>query len=341
MRKFSIAVIAVIAGLVSVITSYAQHPGAGTRYFPLLSVDYDARSAAMAGASVAMPNGVNGILSNPASAASIEHVQAFIGYRSMVGIRGGPVSFGRSFGKYGVFAANITGVNSGEIQVLDQNGVETGEAAGVNYVSGGVNWAYNVLNDLSVGVMAKGAYEKMNIPGTSYSAKGAALDAGVYYNMLRGRFTAGAVIRNLFIVLKGFDENDYKNWKARSKAMPLTVEGGISFVPKYIPAMRIALDINKKLGDYINFEPGLELNIYKKTLALRLGYGFSERDFKELTKSLSGDKDEDYIKSNMTSFCLGVGLNTKIEESDLRIDFALQFNTTLPPAMLISALIDF
>ena len=330
MRKLSIAV---IAGLVSVITSYAQHPGAGTRYFPLLSVDYDARSAAMAGASVAMPNGVNGILSNPASAASIEHLQASIGYRSMVGIWGGPVSFGRSFGKYGVFAANITGVNSGDIQVIDENGVETDGSAGVNYVSGGVSWAYNVLNDLSVGVMAKGAYEKLNVPGISYSAKGAAFDAGVYYNLLRGRFTAGAVIRNVFIMLRGFDENDYN--------MPLTVEGGISFVPKYIPAMRIALDINKKLGDYINFEPGLELDVYKKTLALRLGYGFSERDFQELIKSLSGDKDEDYIKSNMTSFCLGVGLNTKIEESDLRIDFALQFNTTLPPAMLISALIDF
>ena len=71
-----------------------------------------------------------------------------------------------------------------------------------------------------------------------------------------------------------------------------------------------------------------------------LGFAF-EMDL-ELAFKSSSNEDDDYIKSNWNTLCLGMGINTDIEKVNIRIDLALQFKTSpLPPSMLVSAVIDY
>ncbi|NLP03474.1 MAG: PorV/PorQ family protein [Fibrobacter sp.] len=329
----TLAVISVL--LVSV---QAQHSRAGTSIFPYLRIDFDARSAAMAGASVAVPGGINGYFYNPAITASIKNNQWFLGYRTIMdGVWGGPVAFSRVMDRYGVFTLSLTGVTSGDIEVIgEENGnpVYTDEIARDNFLTGGLTWAKALNSNFSVGATVKGIYDVLKVPGRVYSASGAGLDAGVFYRILQDRFTAAVVIRNAGFLASSYDENSY--------SLPLTFEAGISYVPRYISSMRLALDINKERGDYLNYEPGLELNLYKKKLFLMLGFAFSEMDLELAFKSLAGNEDDDYIKSNWNTLCLGMGINTDIEKVNIRIDLALQFKTSpLPPSMLVSAVIDY
>ena len=87
------------------------------------------------------------------------------------------------------------------------------------------------------------------------------IDAGIQYRLQSERLIYGFTIHNLgFVAEKYTAESESK--------LPLTFEGGVSFVPKTIPALRLAIDVNKKTGDYVNFEPAVEINVYKKVLAI-------------------------------------------------------------------------
>lgn len=58
--------------------------------FPNLNIDFDGRSAAMAGAAVAVTEGAAAVMTNPAATVSVNKNQAFIGYRTIVdGVWGG------------------------------------------------------------------------------------------------------------------------------------------------------------------------------------------------------------------------------------------------------------
>ena len=330
-------------GLVVILCSIpiqGQHSDAGTNLFPLLNLDYDARSAAMAGASVAIPNSSNGVFSNPASTAFIDKIQLFFGIRAIMdNVWGGPVAFTYPFKRAGVFSIHLAGVTSGDIDVIEEDrfsgdAVYTGDVARDNYITGGVSWAYLLSNELAIGVSAKGLYNKINLPDNIYSALGGALDVGIQYRILRGRFITGAVLRNAGFVIHGYEEKSY--------SLPLELEVGISYVPRYFSTLRLAMDVNKKRGDYMNFEPALEFDLFKKIIDFRLGYTFSERDFGELINKIQGDQADDYIKSNWTALCIGVGVNPNIDKVDLNMDFALQFRTdALPPSLIVSALLEF
>jgi len=338
MNKNRISIFFAAVCLLFLSSVYAQHTGAGRSIFPYLGIDYDAHSGAMAGASVAVPNGAYGVLTNPAATAFVKGNQVYIGYRSIMdGVWGGPVAYSRNMGKYGVFTLSMIGVTSGDIDVVEEkngNPVFTNETASENFITGGLSWAMPVGEELSLGLTIKGVYDRLRIPGSDYSATGMAFDGGAFYSLLRGRLTAGAVVRNAGFMISSSDGMNYN--------LPVVLEAGLSYVPRYIPSMRLALDINKELGDYMNFEPGMQFDLYKKTLSLMLGYAFSEKDLQQKFRSFSGNQDDDYVKSNWNALCLGLGINTDIDRIKLQLDFAFQFkSSSLPPSMLISVLLDY
>lgn len=309
--------------------------GTETTLFPQENIDFNSQSAAMAGASVAGVKGSAGVAINPAAAVSVENMQLFVGYRTIMdGVWGAPVVFSRNFGKYGVFSVLITGLSSGEIDVIDEldgEPVYTDKIAESQYLTGAVSWGYRVMKDLSVGATMKGLYNRINDGDQIYSAKGLALDAGVLYLLPNKRFTVGATVKNAGFVLKGFDDRNYN--------LPFLVEAGLSYIQN--STVKLALDINKPLGDYINFEPAIDICI-KKVLSLRLGYSFSHQDLTKFIKKLSGKEDENYVKSNWNTFCTGVGINTKVNKTLLNIDLALQFHSSqLTPSTIVSASVDF
>lgn len=311
---------------------------AQTTIFVHENIDYDAHSAAMAGASMAVTEGSAAVLSNPAAAASIKHMQAFIGYRTIMdGVWGSPLVFSRSFDKYGVFSVLICGVSSGDEQVIDEFGGEpvfTDKLWGAQYLTTGLSWGFNAAKNISVGTTLKGLYNRLNDGDRIYSAKGVAIDAGVRYLLMENRFTAGAVIRNAGFVLKSFDDNSYD--------LPFTVEAGISYMASQLSTLKMALDISKTVGSDLMFEPGIDVAIYRRVLSLRLGFAFSGNDAKEFLKKLGGNENEDYVKTNWNTFCVGLGFNKKIEAALLAINLAVQFKTqSQTPSTIISAYLDF
>jgi hypothetical protein len=306
--------------------------------FPNLNIDYDAKSAAMAGAAVAVAEGASAVLSNPAATVSVENNQAFIGYRTIIdGVWGSPVVYSRSFEKVGVFSVLICGIDAEIEEVIDESFGEpifTGKTGGAQYLTGAMSWGYGIRKDLSVGATLKGLYNRLNDGNIIYSAKAVAMDAGISYRTFGNRLTLGAAIRNAGFLLKSFDENRYP--------MPFTIEAGLSFVGDQLSSVRMALDVNKKKGDRLTFEPAVDVNIYKKMLSLRLGYAFSDKDLKQFFRKLGGREDENYVKTNWNTFCTGLGFIKKIENATVGIDLAMQFHAiVITPSTIVSAFVDF
>jgi len=82
----------------------AQHAGAGTDVFDFLNIKYDARTAAMAGAGVAIPNEIYGTITNPSAVGFIDNMQAFVGNRSeAAGVWGYPLAYALPEKDKGVF----------------------------------------------------------------------------------------------------------------------------------------------------------------------------------------------------------------------------------------------
>lgn len=335
LKIYLLLIIAFYAGINNVC---AQHKDAGTTAFPLLNTKYDARTIAMAGASVAMANGLYGVFTNPSSfVQDTGKMDAFLGYNFITdGIWGIPLALSRSFDKYGSFAISLFSVTSGDITVTDENNKQTGGVARWDFLTGGITWGYRISTKLSVGASLNGVYERaVNDKHIAYSADGIMCNLGVQYYLSNNRLILGLVLKNA-----GFMINSYSSGSDRA-ALPLTIEGGISFVPKNVPRLRIALDVNKSVGDYINFEPAFEYNIYRKMLFARLGYAFSQKDAMNVVHILQGEENPDYVKSNMAGLCVGTGLITAIKEREVKLDFGMQFQTfQTTPSLNISALVD-
>ncbi|NLD99914.1 MAG: hypothetical protein GX640_08565 [Fibrobacter sp.] len=318
---------------------FAQHPDAGNIIFSELNIIYDARSVALGGAAVGVFNGTASALQNPALTAAIQNNQAFIGYRSIQdGLWGSPLGFTHNFKKAGTFTLSIIGATTGKFERIDDDGgnpVFTGDLVSADYLTGALSWAYAISKEISAGLTLKGMYNRLNpsMYSSIYTAKGFAADIGMVYHILRDRFVAALVLRNAGFILSAYDDN-FK--------LPFTVEGGLSFIPEHSPAIRIALDINKRAGDYFNFEPGLEINVYRNALYLRGGLTFSTADVAHIFKVIGGNPDDSYVKSSWNLFSLGTGVNTKINANTLQVDIGFQFFTSLiPPSVVLSSSFDF
>jgi hypothetical protein len=319
----------------------AQHPDAGTTVFRVLSMNFAAREVAMAGASVAMPNGLGGFYANPAALGYIETMQALMGYRSvLLDVWGGMVAFGLPMDRYGVWSINAVDLSGGSVDEVIADGTGTPLETGVvwkdNSVAGGLSWSKVVWTTLSVGASVKGVYQRISSSNDArYSADGVAVDAGVQYRLPDTRFVTGLAIRNLGFLRSGFsrNDNDYR--------LPFGVGLGVSYVPRYTPALRVALDLEKALGEYLRFEPALELAAYRKLLFVRLGYAFSERDAEEGFRTLTGEPDETYQKSDWSALCLGLGVNSEIGAFRVEVDAALEFRVDVQPAFVVTTLVGF
>ncbi|KMQ52651.1 hypothetical protein CHISP_0420 [Chitinispirillum alkaliphilum] len=314
---------------------YGQHSGAGGTAFPFMNINYDARSVAMGGAASAIPNGVYGVLSNPATIGYENNPQVMVGYRPVImDVWGGPLAYLHPLDEYGNFALNVVILTSGKLETIDSEGRLTGDIARNDNVAGGISWGKELVEDFAVGVTLRGYYTRLGFSGNYYTADGVALDGGVQYRMKNGRFITGAAFRNLGFMRRGFDPDV-------TYPMPAIFEIGVSYVLEDLDALRFALDINKKVGDYFNFEPGLEFTLSENIL-LRAGYSMSQLDLSKQLDVLRGEKDYNYQKSNMSSLAIGAGFITNIENVDLNLDVALQFYSDVSrPAIIVSAITQF
>jgi hypothetical protein len=298
---------------------------------------YEARSVAMAGAAVAMPNDLYGVLSNPAAVAYVNRMQAMGAYRQlMMDIWGGPLALSYPLKNGFVIVPHLLAQTTGNFDYIDESGFSTDIRVRSSYTAVGVSAGKVFFDGMSVGATLKGLYHYIGFGSENYSADGLALDLGAQYRTNNNRLIYGAALRNF-----GFMRSGYLNeWNERE--MPYGIEAGVSYVPRHILNLRMALDVNKYNGDYANFEPGFEYTVLANTLFLRAGYTFSSIDFENMLKVFSGDRDEAYQKSSVESFSMGFGLATTMDGVAISLDAAIQFYSGVPgPGIVLSLLVGF
>jgi hypothetical protein len=298
----------------------------------------------MGGASVAMPGEINAVFANPALLSSITRRQALIGYQLLPdGVWCAPIGFAapnkRSLGG-GSFAFMLQALSSGKVKVIDirpdGEPLYTNLYAHDEYFTPSFSYGRTFLNSrLYTGITLKGLYHRVYNPPEIYSSKAIAIDLGIQYRWFSDRLIVGAVIRNAGVELQQFKGED-------AYPLPILVEVGFSYVPRYLSAVRIAADVNKIRSEYPNIKPGIEITLYPKVLFIRFGYMFSTIDFREVLKNFIGDEDPNYIKSNWNTLSTGIGVHTHIQKVFVKIDFALQFRSDwIYTSPVISAVVDF
>jgi hypothetical protein len=318
----------------------AQHAGAGTTIFDCLNIKYDARTTAMGGAAVALPNDLYGTLTNPAAVGFITDRQAFIGNRSeAAGIWGYPLAFALPQNDKDVFAVSVVALTTGNIAVTDRGSdgsmVYTGANAAYNSFAGSLTWARKLNSFSSAGVTIKGLYDYLGQPSEYYSADGYAVDAGLQYRFMNSRLIYGLAVQNLSFMKSGYTADE-------SYSLPSSVEMGVSFVPANIKQLRLAFDLSKKSNDYLTFAPAAELELIKNQMAVRIGLHRSWSDLKSYLAVLQGNSEDNYQQSNVSLFCAGVGFSTQMIEHKVKFDAALDFpeDMNLLPSFVISILAD-
>jgi hypothetical protein len=152
-----------IVFLCTVLPIYAQYPDAATTIFDFVNIHYDAREAALAGASVALPNECYGIFSNPAALGYVNTMQAVIGYCPMgVGIMGAPLAYALPKNGIGVFGVGVYGLTSGNIDPTDigpdGGPIYLSGVARAEFLTGNVSWARGINEYCCAGVTVKGLY---------------------------------------------------------------------------------------------------------------------------------------------------------------------------------------
>jgi hypothetical protein len=335
---------ALLAALWLAVPAFSQSSLAGTRAFPFLNLDFDSRTIAMGGASVAMPNDLYGIVYNPAAAGYITKRQAVCGYRSIVeDVWGAPLGYAMPYANYGVFGIHLLDVSFGSLKEkienpIDGTPLETGVTWKSYAVAGGLTWSKIVWENLSLGGSLKGIYHYIGSNNGNkeyYSASAVALQAGMQYRWLGSRVITGLVLDNA-----GFMVADYTDQTENLK-LPFSVTAGVSYSPEYVPSLRIALDLQQPADGFLIYKLGGELAIYKKYFLIRAGYAFSEPDLEAQLKVLKGENNDSYQKSNWAGLSFGVGLNTTVGMTDVGIDAALQLLDNIDPAFGISLMAGF
>jgi len=314
---------------------------AGTTAFPFLNLDYDSRTIAMGGVSVAMPNDLYGITYNPAAAGYITKREAACGFRSIVDdVWGAPLGFAMPYLNLGVFSIHLVDVSFGslkeQVENVDGTPLQTGVTWNSYAIVGGLSWSKIVWENLSIGGTLKGVHHYIGSSTSEhYSADAVAVQAGMQYRWLNSRVIAGLVLDNAGLMVAEYSD------QTEDLKLPLSVSAGVSYSPVYVPSLRVGLDLQQPADGFLIYKLGAELAVYKKYLLVRAGYSFAEPDLEAQLKVLRGESNDNYQKSNWAGFSFGVGINAPIGISDVGIDAALQLRDDIDPAFSLSLLVGF
>ncbi|MBD3240183.1 MAG: hypothetical protein GF331_06320 [Chitinivibrionales bacterium] len=307
--------------------------------FVMLGMNHGAREMGMAGAAIGMPNDLHGFRSNPAALGYVEQMQGIVSYRSvLLDIWSGQVAFGLPIRKTGFWSLNVVNLSEGDLdEIMLENGapVETGRVWSSNTVAGSVTWAKVLWRTLSLGASIGGAYRYTGTEGEYYSADGFAVDLGLQYRIHGDRLVLGIAARNLGGLRSSYTDDLDK------EPLPASIGAGISYVPREMPVLRIALDVEKTKGRYTSFEPAFEVAILRELLFIRGGFAFSTRDLGHAFDVLGGVADDNYHKSQWSTLCLGLGLQTAIREVDVAFDAAVELKTVQHASVGVSMLAGF
>lgn len=238
------------------------NPNAGVTGYAFLRISPSAKTAAMANTTIGFEtnSSISGFdfMYNPAT--NISNTNISTGYISyLADISLGAIGYAQAkplvFLKSG--GIGVTYLNSGQMKRTDEQGSELGTFA-VSYLNLNAIGSVNLLNDqLTVGAGIKLLYGSID----TFIGLAGALDLGLRYKPTIPNLTLGAVVKNLGVSFKPFDETNDE--------LPLDIGIGTSYL--LTNNITLAFDIHKPTDNSMLFNFGVQawLNDY---LALRTGY---------------------------------------------------------------------
>ncbi|MGD9199989.1 MAG: PorV/PorQ family protein [Chitinispirillia bacterium] len=314
-----------------------------SRYFPILKLQYDARSVSMGGVKIGMPNNISGSVSNPAALGYMKSNQVMITYKPiMLDVKGGALGYGLPIGIYGNWAVSFLYLSYGVFDnLLDENKNRIEGSLHPYSFEGGISWAKLIGTSLSAGIKLKGMYDMLSegVDGeiNAFSADGFAMDMGIQYRTESSRLIYGLLIQNI-----GFVRSDFED-EFEMKGLPLNFASGFSYVFRNFPIIRIAMDFEKPVDNYLQYHLGFELNLYKQNIFFRGGLSCNQKDLEEIISLIkNGASQNSYKKSNWSLLNIGTGINPEINDIEINIDFAFNFRVNrLSPGFILSLIIGY
>ena len=248
-----------------------------TSSFEFLRTDYSPRTAAMADAFVTIHGDVNGLFTNPATAAYIQQRQFAFNYTNYIlDINGGSAAYTHVLPRYGRLSVGVQYMNYGKFDRTNEFAELTGQSFTANDLALAVALSDTLGRNFSYGVTAKYIFSKIQ----DYTAGAVALDFGLLYE--------APFEKDLFfaVVMTNLGTNfDY--YADRQESLPLRIRVGVSKKLAHLPLeLGVALnDLNMQAENFAErakrFSVGGEFRL-SDALRLRLGYnndlhsGFSE-----------------------------------------------------------------
>lgn len=269
--------------------------------FPFLRGALSARSAGLAGSTVAMKEDVATTPLNPSilttvptrtvSATFIKHV---------LDINAGMAIYADSWDSVGTFAASVTYMNYGSFDRTDNAGARLG-TLGASDIVIGVSFAREIDTLISYGVTLKYMHSTLD----DMAASAIAVDAGVLVQIPKSRLNVGLSILNV-----GSQLGTYDGIKDR---LPIDVRLGVNHRLRGLPLM-VSASLNHLADDvasfgdrFLNFAVGGEFYV-GKYVQLRVGYD-------NATRNLSGVN----VSTQLTGISGGIGVNL----TTIDVDYAL------------------
>ncbi len=277
---------------------------AETSPFQYLRFHSSARSAALAGCFVSMPEDPNAVFFNPATIYTVDEKpfsSTFV--KNVLDINAGLVTYTHEFEKNGgKFAGAIGYTNYGAFDKADKYGNITG-SFGANDLTFQGSYANELDSNLYYGVSAKILF--VNIEKASSFAF--AVDAGLLYQFPDGRSNAGLSILHAGSQLTTLD--------GVHEALPLDIRMGINHRLRGLPLLvnasfhHLADKTNSLFDKFKNFSLGGELYIGGYVM-LRLGYDNQIRNYTSLDsdKKFSGFSGGAGLKLENFNFDYGMSM---------------------------------
>jgi len=296
MSKIKIAFLFIVISFYSALA--AESPFQFVRY------NQSARSSALAGCFVSMPEDAGAVFFNPATIATVneKHFSATF-LKHVLDINSGNVSYIKKSENNGWFAGSVAFTNYGSFERADGTGMRNGTFTSNDMIMS-LTYANELDTNLYYGVTAKFLYANIE----KYSSTAIAFDAGLIYMMPDKKTNIG-----LSILHAGTQMTKFAN---SSESLPLDIRLGINNRLKGLPLLvnfsftHLADKQNNFFERFLNFSIAGELYLGEHVQA-RIGYD------NQVRREIALDNDK-----KLTGITGGLGLKFKDFNFDYGISIA-------------------